>query len=365
MTATVPVRSSPTPPDLDGLRHDVDTVLRQFLQEKTAAAAARNLPDQAARTLEEFLSAGVKRLRPMLCALGWQAATATPLPKPVVRVAAGLEMFHAFCLIHDDIIDDSATRRGAPTVHRTLAAHHAAHRPGPLAERLGTSCALLIGDLALTWADELVHTAGLTHSQLTALQPVLNTMRTEVIYGQYLDVTATGCPTPDLERALAIIRYKTAKYTCESPLHIGAVLGGAPARLLRELTDYAVPLGEAFQLRDDLLGVFGNPKVTGKSHVEDLREGKHTMLVALALRDASPAHATVLRRLIGNPHLTAADATQIRNILTVTGARTHVENMISERRARALHLLGSARTIRPAAQNSLRRLAEATTKRTA
>ncbi|MFI1200204.1 polyprenyl synthetase family protein [Streptomyces sp. NPDC020883] len=364
MTATVPAQRTPTPLDLKSLRRDVDAALHQFLQGKTAAAAARNLPDQAARTLEEFLSAGGKRLRPVLCALGWQAATGTPPPKPVVRVAASLEMFHAFRLIHDDIIDDRAARRGAPTVHRTLATRHTAHHPEPLAERLGSSCALLIGSLALTWSDEILHTAGLTSSQLLAVLPVLDVMHTEVIYGEYLDVTATGHPTVDLDRALAIVRYKTAKYTCERPLHIGAVLGGARPSLLRELTGYAQPLGEAFQLRDDLLGVFGDPKATGRSRLEDLRAGKHTMLLTLALRDASPAHAAVLRRLIGNPHLTEADATQIRNILTVTGARAHVEGMIHERRERVLRQLGTAHAIHPEAQDALRRLAEATTRRT-
>lgn len=255
MTASAPLRHTPRLPDLEGLRRDVDAVLHQFLQNKAASATARNLPTQAAQD--------------------------------------------AFCLIHDDIIDNSSTRRGAPTVHRTLATRHAAHRPAPLAESLGTSCAILVGDLALTWADELLHTSGLTSRQLAAVLPVVHTMRTmrtEVIYGQYLDVTATGMPTPDLERALTIIRYKTAAYTCERPLHVGAVLGAAPPQLLHGLSACATPLGEAFQLRDDLLGVFGDPATTGKSRLEDLREGKHTVLVALAPRDASARHAH-LRRL--------------------------------------------------------------------
>jgi len=364
VTAAIPVRPVPRPLDLERLRRDVDAVLHRFLQGKAASAATRNLPEQAAQVLEEFIGAGGKRLRPVLCALGWQAATGTAPPKPVVRVAACLEMFHAFCLIHDDIIDNSATRRGRPTVHRTLATRHTAHRQGPLAERLGASCAILVGDLALTWADELLHTAGLSSSQLTAVLPVLDTMRTEVIYGQYLDVTATGEPSPDVDRAQTIIQYKTAKYTCERPLHIGALLGGAAPPLLRELSAYAMPLGEAFQLRDDLLGVFGDPQVTGKSRLEDLREGKHTMLLALALRDASPAHVSLLRRLLGNPHLSEAQAAQVRSILTVTGARTHIEDMIDQRREQVLDLLASPRAIRPEAHQALRQLADTATRRT-
>ncbi|GGU89776.1 geranylgeranyl pyrophosphate synthase [Streptomyces albospinus] len=361
---TAPVQSVAEPLDLPDLRCRVDAVLHQFLQAKAVKAAARNLPEEGAHVLAEFLVVGGKRLRPVLCALGWQAASGAPPPEPVVRVAAAVEMFHAFCLIHDDIIDQSHTRRGHPTVHRALARQYGAGRPGPLAERLGTACALLIGDLALAWSDELLHTAGLTSRQLTAVVPVMDAMRSEVIHGQYLDVTATGALTADLERALAIIRYKTAGYTVERPLHIGSVLGGARQALLRELSAYALPLGEAFQLRDDLLGVFGDPKVTGKSHLEDLREGKHTVLVALALRDAAPRHAAILRRLVGNPQLTVAEAAQVRDILTVTGARTQVEEMIAERRRQVLRLLASAHSIRPVARQTLRQLADTATRRT-
>ncbi|QCX82388.1 (2E,6E)-farnesyl diphosphate synthase (plasmid) [Streptomyces sp. YIM 121038] len=236
--------------------------------------------------------------------------------------------------------------------------------PGPPADHRGTSCALLVGYLALAWSDELLHTAGLTGPQLAAVLTVMDTMRTEVIYGQYLDVTATGSPTTDTERALAIIRYKTAKYTIARPLHIGATLAGAPPQLLKELSAYAMPLGEAFQLRDDLLGVFGDPKITGKSRLEDLREGKHTLLVALALQKAAPRHAAILRRQVGNPQLTDAEAAQIRDILAITGARTQVEHMISERREQVLRLLTSPHTIRPRAQDALRTLAETVTRRT-
>ncbi|MFF9481524.1 polyprenyl synthetase family protein [Streptomyces sp. NPDC014733] len=364
MTARDPDTLVPGQLDLEELRRDVDTMLRRFFQSKAAAAATRRLPGQAAQVLKEFLAAGGKRLRPALCGLGWQAATGTPPPPPVVRVAAALEMFHAFCLIHDDIMDNSTTRRGAPTVHRALAQQYAARRPGPLAERLGVSCALLIGDLALVWSSELLHTAGLTSRHLDAVLPVMDAMRTEVIYGQYLDVTATGETTPGLARALAIIRYKTAKYTVERPLHIGAALAGASPSLLEHLSAYGMPLGEAFQLRDDLLGVFGDPASTGKSRLEDLREDKHTVLAALALREASPGQADTLHRLLGNPHLTEAEADTVRSVLTATGARAQVEEMIAKRRERALQALASAPDIHPDARPLLREFADTATRRT-
>ncbi|GHE11057.1 polyprenyl synthetase family protein [Streptomyces alanosinicus] len=351
--------------DLPEARAAAETILSQFLERKRAEAAARHLSTEIPAALRDFLTAGGKRLRPVLCVLGWHAAGGTaPPPRPVLQVAAALEMFHAFCLVHDDVMDASATRRGKPTVHRAFADRHAADRYGPAADRFGTSAAILVGDFALAWTDELVHAAGLTPDQLARLLPVLDAMRDEVLYGQYLDVAAGGQPTDDVERAWTIIRFKTAKYTCERPLHIGAVLAGAPGPLLDELSAYALPLGEAFQLRDDLLGVFGDPAVTGKSRLDDLREGKHTLLIALALRDAAPPHKTLLHRLLGSPGLTEAEAAQIRSILTVTGARAHVEELIDQRRHAVLHTLDSAATLTPHAIPHLRHLADTVTRRT-
>src|ERR1041384_706255 len=217
------------------------------------------MPTQFVQALADFLAAGGKRLRPLLCVTGWHAAVGERTPPPaVIRVAAALEMFHAFALIHDDVMDQSSLRRGHPTVHRALAGQRLAAGDSPVsAERFGVGGALLVGDLALTWSDELIHTAGLGPAQLTAILPVLNVMRTEIMYGQYLDLVATGSPTDDVERALTIARYKTSKYSIERPLHIGAVLAGAGHDLLGALTGYALPLGEAFQLRADLLGAFG------------------------------------------------------------------------------------------------------------
>ncbi|WP_030688671.1 polyprenyl synthetase family protein [Streptomyces sp. NRRL B-1347] len=339
MTDTVLVDQ---PLDLAALRAEVDTVLRGFLAHKAAAAAAQRLPQEAVRALEDFLAAGGKRLRPLLCVTGWQAAGGHGPIAPVVQVGAALEIFHIFALIHDDIMDDAATRRGRPTLHHTLATRHAHGRTQAGAERLGTGAAILIGDLALTWSDEILHTAGLTPAQLKAVLPVISTMRTEVMYGQYLDLLTTGCPTTDLDTALRIVRYKTAKYTCERPLHIGAALAGADTRLLDELTAYALPMGEAFQLRDDLLGVFGNPADTGKPVLDDLREAKHTALIALALQRADSRQAGILRRLVGDPDLDEESAATARGILRSTGADTAVEDMIHDRYTQAVRSLEGA-----------------------
>ncbi|MFI1801136.1 polyprenyl synthetase family protein [Streptomyces sp. NPDC020379] len=321
------------------VRGRVEAVLYAFVRDKAAAAEAAGLSAEAAEAVETFLRAGGKRIRPQLCVLGWQAAGGTGLPDPVVRVAASLEMFHAFCLIHDDVIDHSDTRRGQPTVHRALTARHHPGRTPQAAQRVGAAAAILVGDFALAWADELLHTTRLTPAQHKRITPLIDAMRTEVIHGQYLDVTATGQAGTDVDRAQLIVRYKTAKYTCERPLHIGAALAGADDTTLDQLSAFALPLGEAFQLRDDLLGVFGHQNATGKPVLDDLREGKPTMLIAHALAAADQAQARQLRTLYGDPHLKDDTAATVRSLLHATGAHHTVEQMIHDRHTQALKAL--------------------------
>ncbi|MGW7595436.1 polyprenyl synthetase family protein, partial [Streptomyces rubiginosohelvolus] len=263
-----------------------------------------------------------------------------------------LEMFHAFALIHDDVMDDSDTRRGRPTIHRTLAALCATDRRPEQIERFGVSGAVLLGDLALTWSDELLHSAGLTPVQFDAVLPLLSEMRTEVMLGQYLDLQATGELTDDVEATLTVNRYKTAKYTIERPLHVGAAVAGAGPEAMEAFTAYALPLGEAFQLRDDLLGVYGDPESTGKSQLDDLRAGKNTTLIALAR----------LRSLIGNPLLDERDAATIQEIFAATTARDAVEQMIDDRRTQALRALDDA-PFTADAVNALKQIARMATVR--
>ncbi|MER7701536.1 polyprenyl synthetase family protein [Kitasatospora sp. NPDC097605] len=329
--------------DLDRVRHRVDAVLHGFIDRKRSEAGRKGLPDDVPAALADFLAAGGKRLRPLLCVLGWQAAggTGERALARAVQVGASLEMFHAFCLVHDDVMDNSDTRRGQPTVHRALAARYAADRGRELADAVGTSAAILAGDLALLWSDELLHDPehGLRPEEFSRLRPWVGLMREEVMYGQCLDLIATGRPTPDTGPALAVIRYKTAKYTCERPLQIGAVLAGADGALLRQLSAFALPLGEAFQLRDDLLGAFGDPGETGKPDLDDLREGKHTVLVSLALRSATAAQLRLLHGLYGKPGLTEEDAATVRAVLRDTGADRAVERLITDRYEHALTAL--------------------------
>ncbi|MFJ2559654.1 MULTISPECIES: polyprenyl synthetase family protein [unclassified Streptomyces] len=342
----------------------VEALLYEFLDEQIRDAA--DLPELAlfAGLLRDMIAAGGKRIRPVLCVVGWLAVSDRPPPPAVWRVAASLELFHLFALIHDDIMDASETRRGKPTAHRLLAARH--HARGD-AETLGVNAAMLLGDLALGWSYELLHATHLspTAEHLSRVWPLLNALRTETLVGQYLDLISAGpvsATLPDTVAARRVIRYKTAKYTCERPLQLGAHLAGADTNLLAALSAYALPLGEAFQLRDDLLGVYGSPERTGKSVLDDFREGKHTVLAALALQRATPAQARVLHAGLGNRDLTAVEASEMRQVLTDTGAQATVENLISERYEEALTALDHA-PLRPAATTILRSMATAAASR--
>lgn len=325
--------------ELNGIHQAVDKHLARFFNAKARETTDAHLSDlRIPQTLGEFVFSGGKRMRPALCVLGWQSAGGSGAFDAVIATAASLEMFHAFALIHDDVMDESDTRRGKPTLHRVLAGRHA-DRPFP--DRLGVHAGILFGDLALGWTDEILYGADFTMEQRRAVAPLLFAMRTEVMYGQYLDLLSTGRPTTDLGHAMLIARLKTAKYTIERPLHLGAVLGGADEALLSGLTAFAIPLGEAFQLRDDLLGVYGDPDETGKSTVDDLRAGKHTVLMALALARAEPADKRLLQFLVGDPDLTEADADRVRTVLDATGARASVERMITTRCRRAARALAA------------------------
>ncbi|MEU8984678.1 polyprenyl synthetase family protein [Streptomyces sp. NPDC048309] len=339
-------------------RSSIDQVLHTFLS--TPHFTEPELI-HATSLLHDFVLDGGKRLRPSMCCVGYSAITGQDPPAAVLRAAASLELFHAFALIHDDVMDCSDTRRGNPTLHRSLS-RKASDLSGP-ADHDGISKAILVGDLALVWSDQILHTSGLSPQQLHDARPVVDAMRTEVMGGQYLDVAAAGSENGDINAALRIIRYKTAKYTIERPLHLGAVLGGATAQHLQTFTDYAMPLGEAFQLRDDLLGVFGDPMVTGKSRLDDLREGKNTVLMGVALRDTTPSQRQRLQQLWGKNDLTEGEAEQVRDILTVCGARRTVEEMVETRHQQVLARLESS-SLAPQATTRLRQLADAVTRRT-
>jgi geranylgeranyl diphosphate synthase type I len=319
----------------------------------------------AAAATREFVLAGGKRLRPAFCYWGW-LGTGAPDCDGALTAAASLELLHACALIHDDVIDRSDTRRDRPAAHRTFAA---LHRQGDWRgdpETFGASAAILIGDLCLVWADQMFGSCGLEPAAVDRARAIYSEMRVELMAGQYLDVVASVMREPDsalaTERALRVARYKSAKYTIERPLQLGGALAGATPALLAAYSAYGLPLGEAFQLRDDVLGVFGDPAVTGKPAGDDLREGKRTVLVTVAERHADPAAAAQLRALLGNPDLDAEGVATCRMIISASGALAEVEALIGRRGAQAREAL-RAPELDERARRSLEALAEAVTDR--
>ncbi|MGA3527366.1 polyprenyl synthetase family protein [Melissospora conviva] len=321
------------------LRVRFDAELATFLDQRTPDWSTGRTAEVFTE-LRRFILSGGKRLRPLFCYWGWRGA-GEPDGDPIVIASAALELFHAFALIHDDIMDSSEQRRGEPSVHRLFADLHVQSRWRGDPESYGQSTALLAGDLCAAWADQMFHECGLRPEQVHRGYNVFAAMRTEVIAGQYLDLAA-GMREGSVEGALKVIRMKTARYTITRPLQIGAALAGAQPAVLEALAAFGDPLGDAFQLRDDVLGVFGDPAVTGKPVLDDLREGKPTVMMALVRDRADATQRQQLDELFGNPSLDAEGAARLRAIITETGARGQIEQMIAERAEAAMDALAAA-----------------------
>jgi len=286
-------------------------------------------------SLTSFLLDSGKRLRPLFAYAGFLASGGA-LDKPVIRAMASLELLQACALIHDDLMDGSDTRRGKPSIHRHFESQHVQDDLDGFAPHYGLSAAVLLGDLALVWSDQMLNSAGLTTEQLVRLLPYYNEMRVELMAGQFLDIHEQTQKSTSVDRSMKIARYKSGKYTIERPLHLGAAMASAPAEIFTALSAYGLPLGEAFQLRDDLLGVFGDPSVTGKPAGDDLREGKRTALIALTNDRQSEAQRELARTYFGKPDLDADGVALLREIIESTGARAELEATIERLTDQAL-----------------------------
>ena len=372
MTDPLPAASATlTPLDEVDLTHRVQQALDEFLAGRAAVLAA--VGPECAPLVDSIrrLVAGGKRLRPAFCYWGWRGAGGDDDDR-VVRAAAALELFHAAALIHDDLMDRSDTRRGMPSVHRQFAALHQRDGWSGSADRFGEAGAILTGDLCLGWSDELLAASDLPRPVLERGKRVFDRMRTELMAGQYLDVvaqasaggTTRGGTEDAVDRALRVVRFKSAKYSVEHPLLLGASFADGDGGLAAAYSAFGLPLGEAFQLRDDVLGVFGDPTETGKPAGDDLREGKRTVLVALALRAAGPADAALVGDLLGRPDLDAAGVDTLRRVISDTGALQAVEEMIDDRVRRSLVALDRA-PVAAAARGAFLALVEAATARVA
>jgi geranylgeranyl diphosphate synthase type I len=356
------VTSADTSWDDAAFREAVQTTLDAFVDDQ--ARRLEPLGPDAARLVEAAHRsvAGGKRFRAAFCYWGYHAVEeSTTERRAVIRAAAALELLHASALVHDDYMDASDTRRGRPATHKAFEAYHGEHGWDGDPEQYGAAAAILLGDLLLSWSDEMLRTCGLDHDVVRAALDVFDTTRSEVIAGQFLDVSVQARGESDVDTAMRVLRYKSAKYSVERPLHVGAALAGGGPEVLRSLTEFGLPLGEAFQLRDDLLGVFGDPEVTGKPAGDDLREGKRTVLVALALSRCAPEQAALLDRRLGTP-LEPDVVRQLQRLIEDSGAPVEVEKLIGELTDRSLTALERA-PITATARGVLRTLAMAATQR--
>jgi geranylgeranyl diphosphate synthase type I len=316
----------------------VTDILTRYLKQRCAEAARveTRFAGEVAHAVADLVLRGGKRLRPAFLCFGWQAATpgTCEIPAPILHAAAALELIQACALIHDDVMDGSALRRGGLSFHEAAAQRHRAGARRGDAAAFGASAALLAGDLALVWADDLWETSGVGTIARRRAHPVWRAMRTEMVAGQYLDLCGQPTEAQDPEAALRVAHLKSGSYTIERPLLLGAALAGAGKRAVTALRRAGRAAGVAFQLRDDLLGVFGDPRRTGKPAGEDIRHGKCTYLMALGLqrtRDKHlPALTQCLQTALGNPHLTDQDMQNVRTALTEVGAHSAVEARIDE-----------------------------------
>jgi geranylgeranyl diphosphate synthase type I len=364
---------SPDAPLSAAFRDAVGEEIAAFVAAQTPALAAMGPELDPLRELAGTLLQGGKRLRPAFCVWGHVAAaglpdeTAPATLGPLLRAAASLDLLHVSALVHDDVMDGSDRRRGAPAAHRQFEGRHLDAGWLGDATAFGRAGAILLGDLLLMWSAELLQRSGVGAEALGRATPVAEAMRTEVTCGQYLDIIAQAQPLgADVRRALdeaeRVVEYKSARYTVQRPCQLGAALGGGDARLDAALAAYGSPLGRAFQFRDDVLGVFGDASVTGKPVGDDLREGKRTVLVAHAYAGAGPAGQRLLEDRLGDPGLDPAGVADLQAVIVGSGALEAVEAMIEDGYGRALAALeGDAMT--DEGRRGLAALAEAAVRR--
>ncbi len=335
--AGLPIKASAiTPPQLTEIASAVNERIRVLLDDELARWSAVEtdlvLPLQS---LKNLVLAGGKRLRPAFCYWAFVGAGGDPTDRGVIEAGAGLELLHTFALVHDDVMDGSRTRRGMDAVHIQFIDEHL--RQGWRGEdrRFGEGVAILVGDLAFVYADQLLEGAN-----PTAIR-IFTELRVEVNIGQYLDLLGTVRGNPSVAAARRICQYKSGKYTIERPLHLGAALAGALDEHQSALTNYGLPLGEAFQLKDDLLGALGDDVITGKPVGDDFREGKPTALVARALEKATAKQLHTLDR-VGDPSLSDEHTKAIQQTLIDTGAVAAVERSITLLRDEAIDAISKS-----------------------
>ncbi|MDR1791045.1 MAG: polyprenyl synthetase family protein [Propionibacteriaceae bacterium] len=344
----------PAQPISADLKREVQQAITLFLRIKRAQLLDIDAEFEPLIAAAERLTSGGKRIRAACCIWGWAAVGLADgqraVPNWLTAIAASLELLHASALVHDDVMDSSALRRGAPTVHREFAALHQQRGLSGDATAFGTGSAILLGNLLWSWSAEMVERVQLPKTAFEGALLILSDIRTEVNAGQYLDLLAA-----DAAAIEKVVEYKTSRYTITQPLQLGAALARADGTVLRQFDEFGSALGRAFQYRDDILGVFGDEGVTGKPTADDLREGKLTKLVAHTLELASPAARARFQQLFDQPELSVTELAELRQLITDSGALAATETDIESARATALQALESLQ-ITPIANQALQTL---------
>lgn len=323
-------RTSSSVPALDVVHGPVSMLLERFLDERTAELSELD-PALApiGREVADLVKASAKRLRPAFVYWGHRASGAEHLDG-VYGPAAAVELLHTFALVHDDVMDRSPERRGRPAVHEALASRHRSEHLDGDSAWFGISGAILAGDLAFVWADQLLDGADLPAAAIERARRVFTDLRVEVMAGQYLDLRLAARPAAREEESLRVALLKSGRYTVTRPLQLGAAIGGGSEDLDAALRAYGDAAGLAFQLRDDVLSLFGDPTATGKGSLSDLREGKRTALMLRALERAGPAERQVLSASLGDADLDEQAADRVRAIVADCGALDGVERLLAE-----------------------------------
>lgn len=311
----------------NGLRRRALAHVADFVESRCVPQLERTGIDIAGDVLVDFVDGG-KCLRSTFMYLGWLCG-ADP-DDAALRAASGLELLHAFALLQDDVMDDSPLRRGRPAAHVQFGRWHRDHGLSGSSERFGASLAVLMGDLCLVWAEQMMRESGVSSEALVRAWPHYDDMRIELAVGQVADVANDAGAQPDLEVVLDVARRKSGNYTVRRPLEIGAAMAGCEP-LIDALGAYGSAVGEAFQMRDDILGVFGSPSVTGKPAGGDLAERKATSVVVAAQQMADATIRRQLAELMTAGELTDSDIAHWRTLIVATGAADWIEELIAER----------------------------------
>jgi geranylgeranyl diphosphate synthase type I len=326
-------------------KNQLDPFLDAFLNEKISEAS-RIHPEVVvlAEEVRRFVATGGKRVRPAFSYSAYIASGGRSL-EAILYASAALELLHAFALIHDDIIDKADLRRGEPSVHRVFEYFHKNRRFSGSSKKFGVDTAILAGDLALAFADELLNTAPFPAERIRRAKGYFDLMKKQVIQGEYLDVLIPVKRQVSEEDVLKMLEYKTAKYTVERPLHIGAALAGAEEEDLQVYSVYGIPLGQAFQIQDDVMGTFSSEKAIGKPADSDLKEGKQTMLIVKAYEFSNRSEMKILDKVVGNSQASNEDIEAARDIISGCGSLDYSQELSYELINRAKEAISAAKLV--------------------